>query len=207
MNRDSFIFYRSFYEAIRDLPRDIQGEVYTAILEYGLNGITTENLKPVARSIFTLIRPIIDTNNKKYSGGCEGAEYGKLGGRPTKPLQNPKKTPAKPLRNPKKTPTIIDVDDDVDDDVDVDVDVDDKKKKREKKIFSPPALIDVENYFTENGYTTQAAKKFFDFYQAGNWKDSNGKQVQNWKQKSISVWFKPENQQQTPQYKPPKAGA
>ena len=58
--RDSFIFYKSFYEAIKDLPRDIQGEVYTAIMEYSLYGITTENLKPVARSIFTLIKPQID---------------------------------------------------------------------------------------------------------------------------------------------------
>ena len=72
MDRDSFIFYRSFYEAIVDLPRDIQGEVYTAIMEYGLNGITTENLKPVARSIFTLVKPQIDANNTKRSNGLNG---------------------------------------------------------------------------------------------------------------------------------------
>ncbi|MDR1089911.1 MAG: DUF6291 domain-containing protein, partial [Prevotella sp.] len=40
--RDSFIFYRSFYEAIENLPRDIQGEIYTAIMEYSLNGNETE---------------------------------------------------------------------------------------------------------------------------------------------------------------------
>ncbi|MDR2585910.1 MAG: hypothetical protein LBC84_06815 [Prevotellaceae bacterium] len=88
-----------------------------------------------------------------------------------------------------------------DDNVNSDENVDTHKKEkriREKKFFSPPALIDVESYFTENGYTTQAAKKFFDFYQVGDWKDSNGKQVQNWKQKSIAVWFKPENSIQKP---------
>ena len=50
--RDSFVFYRSFYDAIKDLPRDVQGEIYTAIMEYSLYGKETENLKPIARSGF-----------------------------------------------------------------------------------------------------------------------------------------------------------
>lgn len=93
--RDSFVFYRSFYEAIKDLPRDVQGEVYTAIMEYGLNGITTEDLKPIARSIFTLIKPLIDRNNAKY-------ENGKKGGRPkseSKPNNNLTITKPKPNDN------------------------------------------------------------------------------------------------------------
>lgn len=89
--RDSFIFYRSFYEAIRDLPRDIQGEIYTAIMEYGLYGKETENLKPVARSIFTLIKPQIDVNNKRFENGSKG-------GRPPK-----KETKEKPNNNQKET--------------------------------------------------------------------------------------------------------
>lgn len=35
--------------AIKDLPRDVQGEIYTAIMEYSLYGKETENLKPIAR--------------------------------------------------------------------------------------------------------------------------------------------------------------
>ena len=91
MIRDGFIFYRSFYEGIKELPRDIQGEVLTAIMEYGLNGETTENLKPVARAIFTLIKPQIDANNKKF-------ENGKKGGRPPK-----NETKEKPKNNQTKT--------------------------------------------------------------------------------------------------------
>ena len=85
--RDSFIFYRSFYEAIKDLQRDIQGEIYTAIMEYSLYGKETDNLKPVARSIFTLIKPQIDVNNKRFDNGCKG-------GRPLK-----KETKEKPNDN------------------------------------------------------------------------------------------------------------
>ena len=63
--RDSFVFYRSFYDAIKDLPRDVQGEIYTAIMEYSLYGKETENLKPIAHSVFTLMKPQIDVNNKR----------------------------------------------------------------------------------------------------------------------------------------------
>lgn len=73
--RESFVFYRSFYDAIKDLPRDVQGEIYTAIMEYSLYGKETENLKPIARSVFTLMKPQIDVNNKRF-------ENGKKGGRP-----------------------------------------------------------------------------------------------------------------------------
>ena len=37
MQRDSFIFYRSFYEAINDLPEKSQLKVYKAICEMSLN--------------------------------------------------------------------------------------------------------------------------------------------------------------------------
>lgn len=70
--RDSFVFYRSFYEAIKDLPRDVQGEIYTAIMEYSLYGNKTDSLKPIARSIFTLMKPQIDVNNKRFENGRKG---------------------------------------------------------------------------------------------------------------------------------------
>lgn len=105
IERDSLVFYRSFYEAIKELPRDVQGEIYTAIMEYGLYGKEIEQLKPIARSIFALIKPQIDANNKKYVSGKKGGEYGHLGGRPKKE-NNPKETPKKPQENPKETPNV-----------------------------------------------------------------------------------------------------
>lgn len=94
MIRDSFIFYRSFYEAIKDLPRDIQGEIYTAIMEYSLYGKETEHLKPVARSIFTLIKPQIDTNIVRYENGKKGGRKGD---------KNQSETKAKPMANQSET--------------------------------------------------------------------------------------------------------
>ncbi|MGH1520575.1 DUF6291 domain-containing protein [Chryseobacterium sp. JK1] len=98
MERDGFVFYRSFYEGIKDLPRDIQGDVLTAIMEYGLNGVTTENLKPIARAIFTLIKPQLDANNQKFMNG-------KGGGRPPKEKPNHNLEETKPKPNDNQTIT------------------------------------------------------------------------------------------------------
>lgn len=76
-----------------------------------------------------------------------------------------------------------------------------RKENKEKGIkklhpivnFSPPSENDVKKYFVENGYTEQAAVTAFRYYSTANWVDSKGNKVRNWKQKMISVWFKPEN--------------
>lgn len=68
----------------------------------------------------------------------------------------------------------------------------DKKDKKDKKI-TYPTIEDVKNYFKENGYNEQTAIKMFNSYSIADWKDSKGKQVLNWKQKAINVWFKDEN--------------
>ena len=68
-----------------------------------------------------------------------------------------------------------------------------KEKERKENTFIPPDLNSVISYFTENGYTKESATKAFRYYESGNWKDSQGHQVKNWKGKMIAVWFKPEN--------------
>lgn len=60
-----------------------------------------------------------------------------------------------------------------------------------------PTLAEIEAYIAEKNMLVDA-NKFFDYFEAGNWKDSNGKQVKNWKQKLIT-WnnhTKPEEQEQ-----------
>lgn len=69
------------------------------------------------------------------------------------------------------------------------------EKKNNRVIFTPPTLQEVRDFFSEKGYSPEAALRAFDYYNTANWKDSTGKQVKNWKQKFISVWFKPENEQ------------
>ena len=73
--------------------------------------------------------------------------------------------------------------------------------KGKSKAFEPPELHDVKAYFCENGYSEASSIKAFNYYSTANWKDARGQQVKNWKQKMISVWFKPENLT-TPEKKP-----
>lgn len=68
-----------------------------------------------------------------------------------------------------------------------------KKKEDKIKIFTPPVLIEVENYFFDNGYTKESGKKAFNYYSVADWKDSKGNKIKNWKQKMQGVWFKEEN--------------
>lgn len=89
MERESFIFYKSFYEALSDLNKDIKLEVLTAIIEYALFGELPDGLKPVAKALFTLMKPNIDVNNARFENGKKAAEFGKRGGRPKKRTSTP----------------------------------------------------------------------------------------------------------------------
>jgi len=60
------------------------------------------------------------------------------------------------------------------------------------KIYTPPAFLEFEKYFSENGFGN-IAKKVYDYYSAADWHDSKGNKVKNWKQKVQGVWFKDEN--------------
>ncbi len=91
MNRDSFVFRRSFYEALQLMPKEVQVEVYVAIVEYALNGIEPDNLSDLAQGMFILVRADIDSTFTRQNNGKKGASYGKLGGRP-------KNTEAKPAK-------------------------------------------------------------------------------------------------------------
>lgn len=68
MARDSFIFYRSFYEALKELPENNQLEVYQAISIYALNQEEIK-LEGVSKAIFNLIKPQLDANYRKYENG------------------------------------------------------------------------------------------------------------------------------------------
>jgi outer membrane receptor for monomeric catechols len=71
--------------------------------------------------------------------------------------------------------------------------------KKSKGKYPAPSLEQVIEYFQSKGYSAEAAKKAWEYYEAGkdptsgNWKDAHGNIVKAWKQKMIGVWFKPEN--------------
>ena len=71
---------------------------------------------------------------------------------------------------------------------------DKRKENRVKSIdkrFVPPTLDDVTAYCVERNSPVDPIK-FFEYYDAGNWKDSKGNPVKNWKQKLIT-WERKES--------------
>ena len=69
--KNSFIFYRSFYEAIITLPLNNQLELFLAISEFSLNK-KERNLEGVSLTVFTLIKPQLVANYNKYKNGLKG---------------------------------------------------------------------------------------------------------------------------------------
>ena len=73
--QNSFVFYRSFLGAIREMEEDDQLAMFRAICDYALDGKEPVLQSAIQRAVFAVIRPSIDTNNAKREGG-------KRGGRP-----------------------------------------------------------------------------------------------------------------------------
>ena len=106
MDRDSFVCYKSFYDAIKQLSNEDFARCMRAICEYALNGIEAD-IQGVPSVVFQLVKPQIDANNRKFLNGMRGKEcgnlgkeYGKLGGRPKTPQETPQETPQSGEKNP-----------------------------------------------------------------------------------------------------------
>lgn len=128
MERESFVFYASFYQALKELETEDQIIVYDAICRIALYGEQVD-LSGVPAAIVTLIKPQIEANNKRYANGIKGAEGGRLGGRP----KNPKETPNAGFENPKETPN-----ENVNDNVNVNVN--ENVNENENENVNAPAL-------------------------------------------------------------------
>ena len=66
--RESVVFYRSFAEAIKALPKEEQLKALWAVINYGLDGVIPEE-HGVHTAIFLMAKPQIDANNKRYQNG------------------------------------------------------------------------------------------------------------------------------------------
>ena len=136
--RESMIIYRSFYEAIKNLPAEDAAQVYNAIFDYGLNG-NAQELSGIALTIFTLIKPQLDANIRKFENGTKGG----------RPKQDQTK------KEPKQNLSEIKTKGNVNDNVNVNVN---------KNVFVPPTKEEINSEFP--GFD---AERFIDFYSSKGW--------------------------------------
>ncbi|WP_321024987.1 DUF6291 domain-containing protein [Eisenbergiella porci] len=168
--RDSIVFYRSFYEAVKDLPADQFKACVKAIMDYGLDGTVPETCG-IEKTVYLMAKPQIDANNKRYLNGTKG-------GRPTtkkEPSNNQNITEPYPSDNhpvTKAEPNVNDNDN-----------VNDIKKKDTKvskeKSFTPPSVENIREYCQEGGYKVDA-ECFVNFYESKGWMVGKNK-MKDWK--------------------------
>ena len=98
IKRESFIFYRSFFEALTGMDKKSQADCLMAIADYALNG-TEPTMTPEVRMFFTLVKPQLDANNKRYENGTKGGRPKNQTETKTKPNNNQNETKPKPNDN------------------------------------------------------------------------------------------------------------
>lgn len=140
--RDSFIFYRSFFETIKKIPKKDRLQLVEAICNYALND-EEDSLSSLNAAIFEMVKPQIDANTKRY-------ENGKKGGRPKKPNQNQNETKPKPNHNQSITKTKPNVNVNVN--VNDNVNVNESGSSSEPSETSPSVIIKYLNFKTGAEY-------------------------------------------------------
>lgn len=182
--RDSVVFYRSFYEAVKELPPEEFKKSVSAIMEYGLNDLEPET-SGIERTIYLLSKPQIDANNKRYKNGTKG-------GRPiTEQKPNNNQTETKPKPNHNQTETKAEHKEKVN------VNVKDKVKDKESVCtrFVPPTHQDVSDYCQEKGYTNVDIERFIDFYESKGWMVGKNK-MKDWRA-AVRNWNRSQRQELT----------
>ena len=173
MERKQFTWYRSYYDALKELPAEEYRAIVLAVCAYALDGEEPE-LSGVARAIFTLIRPTLEAGRSKAETRSRAEQTSlsaeQTGNRPEQTKNKPeqtqnkrKQTDNKPEQTRKEK---------------------EKEKEREKesendsscsppppsasKLFVPPTLAEVQSYMAERQSPVDP-QGFIDFYASKGW--------------------------------------
>ena len=176
MERDQFTFYRSFWEALKVLPKKDQLPFVTAICTYVFEG-ESKPLTGQASASFLLVKPILDKASKKAANGKRGG--------------------SKPKANRKQTESNIEGEIEVEGEVEREKESENDSytaptpSSREKR-FSPPTVDEVRAYCQErnNGVDPES---FVAFYASKGWKIGQSP-MKDWKQ-AVITWEKRRKQE------------
>ena len=213
--RDSFVFYRSFADAVSCIPSaEDKAALMDAIIAYALDGVEPE-LSGYLLGYFRLIRPQIDANNAKFLNG-------KKGGRPPikKPNQNqtitkpkPKHNQAETIKKPNGNQNITNTEPNVNDNDNVNDNVNEFKtgvlnvahtREDTTTAFAPfpksPEEIMKEGERQGMPWTREMAETFLSWNGSRGWMTSGGVMMADWR-KALRAWYNKENCGKPPQGK------
>lgn len=166
MERKQFTWYRSYYDALKELPAEEFRAIVLAVCAYALDGEEPE-LSGVARAIFTLIRPTLEVGRSKAENRSRAEQTplsSEQDSNKREQTENKRKqTDNKPEQTRKEK---------------------EKEKEREKesendsycsppppsgpKRFVPPTLAEVQSYVAERQSPVDP-QGFIDFYASKGW--------------------------------------
>lgn len=162
MQRDSFIFYRSFFEASKPLTTEQKAALFDTICAFALDHEDKQNDDPIVNAMFSLIKPQLEANYTRF-----------LNGKKAKRKQNVSET---------KANVNVNVNANVNDNVNV---------NEKKRSFSAPSLLEVEQEFIKkignNKKTLLEAELFYSFYGSKNWFVGKSK-MKNYKM-AVAGWI------------------
>ena len=209
--RNKFIFLSNFKEAADKLPDDMRLKFYDAMTAYAFEGKEPDDA--VIAALIGAIKPSLDiedrrggmregagrkskeikNNQKNQNDYFEKIENQKKSNeiKNNQNDQKEKKTPLNPEKNKNiyipENNKLFSAPSNDDGTIDLEELIAKTPPKPKSKSFTPPTLEDVKAYIAErNCAAVVDAKKFFDYFEAGHWHDSEGKPVRNWKQKLIT---------------------
>ena len=197
-DRESFVFHKDWYYAIKKRSPQLRIEIYDAIMEKVFEG-TQKELSEVASVVMDLILPQIDRDTEKWLDiKAKRRESGRQGGlakqaNATKYYQM-LPNDSKSKQNVANLPVSVCVSDSVSVENDI-VLLEEKKDtdvsvKKENKRFVKPTIEEIRAYVFEKGYTFDA-EAFFAFYESNGWKVGRNP-MKNWKM-ACTTWAKNRN--------------
>ena len=180
MERKQFTWYRSYYDALKELPAEEFRAIVLAVCAYALDGEEPE-LSGVARAIFTLIRPTLEVGRSKAENRSRAEQTSlsaeQAGSRPEQTDNKPEQTDNKPEQTQNKRKQ-------TDNKPEQTRKEKEKEKEREKesendsycsppppsgaKRFVPPTLAEVQSYVAERQSPVDP-QGFIDFYASKGW--------------------------------------
>ena len=124
--KKAFTFFRSYYEAAKELTDKQRLAFYDAIIQYGIDG-EERDLKGVAKAMFALVKPTLDKSQARAAAGSKGGK--------SKGEANDEQTPSKPQAKPEQTAS--DISEDKDKDLGLRITDEDVDKERDRDTIPP----------------------------------------------------------------------
>ena len=176
--RKQFVFYRSFLDAVKGMPKEEQFPVLMAIADYALNGIepSDSDLGVFGRVAWSMIKPFLDAQWSRARGGMA------LAGKPCpakRGNRNAAKSPA-PAAPAAPSP---------------DSTGDDGGGTPARKRFVPPSVDEVAAYAREQGLTMDAAA-FVDYFASNGWKVGGKAAMKDWRP-AVRNWARRDERDRT----------